>query len=105
MAMLKLFKSRKANVSFTTSSGNRISFRDGQFATDVDHLVQALETEIRMGHPLFYIDPAKPEISEEEYRDPLFTVKQAAVEQFKQQAGITTSAALTTLKESTAKAK
>lgn len=62
----KVFKSTSKNVCFTFAHSNKkIQFLQGVYFTDVPQEIAALEHEIQLGHPMFYIDPDESEIDTE----------------------------------------
>ncbi len=111
---LKLFKSTIPSCQYITAAGKYLYFRDGRLATDDAGDIAELEAAIAAKHPHIYISKGEESITAEVYQDPLAAIKKKAIEEYLRDmgnsdksagagAGITTSAALTNLKESNTK--
>lgn len=74
MPMLRVFKSTMPSVNFIFGNGKPAIFQAGVYRTDVAEEIQALEYEVRLGHPHIYIDPAEQEV-DSELLDPMTALR------------------------------
>ena len=81
MGMLKLYKSGQAGCKYIFEDGHEIFFRDSRYATSDPEEIKQLDKAIKTNNLLF-VDPAQPEIDEEEYLAPQKFAEKQVLEKY-----------------------
>ena len=73
--------SARPKISITMPNGNRIYFQAGSYVTDNEIEIEFLDEQIKLGHPIIYVQKGKELITQEQL-DPLAAVKAKAVAEY-----------------------
>lgn len=83
MALKKIFKSTAPTVCYTFQCNHKkIQFMGGNYFTDIKEEIEELEKEVRLGHPMIYIDPNDCELDTDAEAKRIQKIKEDAVAEF-----------------------